>query len=586
MIDPLLSLGFALANPKGAYALLLGSGVSRSAGIPTAWEVVEDLVRKVAALKGAKVPGDPTAWYQAEFGEAPEYVGLLEQLSPSPTQRRELLRPYFEPTADEREAGLKLPTQAHRAIAGLVADGFVRIIVTTNFDRLLEQALADEGITPTVVSNADAIAGMLPLIHEQVVIAKVHGDYMDTRIRNVGDELERFEPALDALLDRVFDEFGLVVCGWSAEWDTALRAALARTKTRRFTTFWALKGPVVPDAQDLITLRRAQVIPIAGADAFFQEVLEKVRSLEEAGRPHPLSASVAVATLKRYLPELVDRIRLRDLVMGEVESLYALIASGALLTGQADTAEDFARRVSQNESAAEVVIALLATGAFWSEEDEQQSLWVRCVERLANPADADAGAGPWPSLRRYPALLALYAAGLGALANRRSNLFGALVLRPRVRVHSEVKRAAEVLHCRSDEIFHDAFARKLPGLEKRKAALSDHLFEVLRTSLRDLVPDEDDYADLFDRFEYFLALAYVGLRLKESPDARIWGPVGRFGWRAERNNFAMFKQVEEEAKIPGAVSWLFDDGLFNVRMERFLEVKREFDKLAYEWMRR
>ena len=34
MIDPLLSLAISLHSSKGVYALLIGSGVSTSAGVP------------------------------------------------------------------------------------------------------------------------------------------------------------------------------------------------------------------------------------------------------------------------------------------------------------------------------------------------------------------------------------------------------------------------------------------------------------------------------------------------------------------------------------------------------------------------
>lgn len=37
---------------KSVFALLLASGVSRSAWVPTDWEIVVDLVRKLATLKG------------------------------------------------------------------------------------------------------------------------------------------------------------------------------------------------------------------------------------------------------------------------------------------------------------------------------------------------------------------------------------------------------------------------------------------------------------------------------------------------------------------------------------------------------
>ena len=50
MINPTVRISLALDANKGAYALLLGSGVSAAAGIPTGWQIVSDLVTKVARL--------------------------------------------------------------------------------------------------------------------------------------------------------------------------------------------------------------------------------------------------------------------------------------------------------------------------------------------------------------------------------------------------------------------------------------------------------------------------------------------------------------------------------------------------------
>lgn len=46
--DPLTQLAFSLYENKGVFAVLLGSGLSRSAEIPTGWEITPDLVRRVA----------------------------------------------------------------------------------------------------------------------------------------------------------------------------------------------------------------------------------------------------------------------------------------------------------------------------------------------------------------------------------------------------------------------------------------------------------------------------------------------------------------------------------------------------------
>ena len=52
MIDPGHSLAFSIEANRGVYAVLVGSGVSRAAKIPTGWEVTLDLIRKLAKLCG------------------------------------------------------------------------------------------------------------------------------------------------------------------------------------------------------------------------------------------------------------------------------------------------------------------------------------------------------------------------------------------------------------------------------------------------------------------------------------------------------------------------------------------------------
>jgi NAD-dependent SIR2 family protein deacetylase len=42
---------------------------------------------------------------------------------------------------EDRQEGRKTPTAAHRAIAALVRSGYIRVLITTNFDRLLEESL-------------------------------------------------------------------------------------------------------------------------------------------------------------------------------------------------------------------------------------------------------------------------------------------------------------------------------------------------------------------------------------------------------------------------------------------------------------
>ena len=152
-VNPVESLVISMSAQPGVYALLLGSGVSRGAGIPTGWEVMVSLIKQLAVARGEDVPADPIGWYRGIFGRDVSYSDLLKQLGPMPATRRGILQRFFEPTDKQREQGLKQPSAAHTAIAALVARGYVKVIVTTNFDRLIENALSDAGVEPVVLST-------------------------------------------------------------------------------------------------------------------------------------------------------------------------------------------------------------------------------------------------------------------------------------------------------------------------------------------------------------------------------------------------------------------------------------------------
>jgi hypothetical protein len=118
IIDPLLSLAISMDSQKGISAILLGSGVSRSAGIPTGWEVITNLAFRLARAGGHRCKKSAAiGWFVQKYGEPPDYSRMLEALSSTPAERQQRLRSYFEPTVEEAEQGVKSPTAAHHAIA-------------------------------------------------------------------------------------------------------------------------------------------------------------------------------------------------------------------------------------------------------------------------------------------------------------------------------------------------------------------------------------------------------------------------------------------------------------------------------------
>ena len=529
MISPTESLAFSMHANPGVYAVLAGSGVSRAAKIPTGWEITLDLVRKLAALRRETCDPDPERWYWSAFSKEADYSDLLDALCGTATERQQLLRGYFELSADDREEGTKQPTATHRAIAALAAKGFIRVILTTNFDRLIETALDDAGVAPAVLTTPDQLQGALPLIHTRFCVVKLHGDYLDTRIRNTRAELDRYPEEFDRLLDRIFDEFGLVVCGWSAAWDGALREALYRTSSRRFTTYWAAHGEVEDEARQLIKHRGAELIRIKDADEFLGTVQQHVESLQEFARPHPLSTEATVASLKRYLSESQHRIRLSDLVDGVIERVVEA-TSGDAFAGNPSRVNDDAvnARMRGFEAACSTLLALGIMGGSWAEEEQEHIRpWERALGRL--------GSRDWPAsdsevdLRRYPAMLLLHALGLGAV-EADSLWFLERLLKTPVRTGYRQEEAAIL-------VFHPVrLAKSDPVIN---STLSKSLRECLRPHARRIIPDDTRYTLIFDKLEILLTLAYVHAHSRTTPL-----PRSAF-WYFHENGGRILNDIEE-----------------------------------------
>ena len=178
------------------------------------------------------------------------------------------------------------------------------------------------------------------------------------------------------MLDEVFDQYGLVVCGWSAVWDKALREAILRSPGRRFATFWLRRGPLKPEAKETVNHRRAIDISIKDADDAFESLADKVESLSEAVDQRPLDTALAVAQLKKYLPDPVNRIKLYDLVMSATDDVIDQVqefpVSGPL------EPQLYREQMEAYEEATAGLLKLISNGAFFSDRVEARQR-IRCL---------------------------------------------------------------------------------------------------------------------------------------------------------------------------------------------------------------
>lgn len=552
--DPMTQLAFSLYEGKGVFAVLLGSGLSRSAEIPTGWEITLDLIRRLARAQGVDDQSDWAAWYRKQTGQEPDYSALLEELASSPEERRSILQSYIEPTEEDRELGRKLPTKAHYAIAGLVRGGYIRVILTTNFDRLVENALRERGIEPTVVASIDALKGAEPISHSACYVLKLHGDYKDARILNTGAELGKYPAPYDALLDRVIDEYGLIVCGWSDEWDLALRSALLRAPNRRYPIFWAVHGKLGSGAEELVNQRGARVVPITDADSFFSGLEQRVETLAQTQRQNPLSIELLVNSTKRLLAKTESRIQLDELFTQETVRVLTRLDSTEF-TPQAPWEQiEFRARVQKYEAITESLASMAGVLGRWGDGNELPLVLDAIRSLYVQAEKASNGLTGYLNLRSYPAVLVFSSYGLGLTQSGRwgglHKLFDALIDRE----HGESRRVVKLLFLWSWKGTEGDAWKQLEGFDKRKTPLSDHLLDLLSEWGKRFIGLAHDFELLFERYEMLGSLAYLeqqttaGIEQElagTQPRGFAWMPVGRVGWHSN-NADKLVAELQEE----------------------------------------
>ncbi|MBM7460754.1 SIR2 family protein [Rhodococcus coprophilus] len=528
--DPAQMLAMSMHASPGVYALLVGSGISRSAGVGTGWDITKELATRKAALE--RNQDDPGPQFNVEQWWAETYPDLelgysavLGSSGLTQADRRKLLEKFFTPTDEDLAAGRKLPAPAHEAIARLVKRGTVRVIVTTNFDDLIEKALNAIGVPYQVISSPEEIAGSEPLVHSACTVIKVHGDFKRINVLNTEEELKAYHEDLDGLLDQVFDDYGLLTCGWSADWDTALVAAITRAPARRYPLYWAARGVLGENASQLLDARKGATIEIQDADSFLRALADQLEILDRMANP-PLTRDMAIGQLKRYLPDPLRRLDLRDLLDGEIQRIRTVLHKRPL---SPEHPVPWKADLDELTDHAELLMHLVANGITFDTDHKHDDLWVWVVEQLLRarrvPQPGEAVNGAWVRQTGVPAFFVLKAASFAAIASGRDDLFLRLHLEPTGsdRGHLDSATGAELREVPAWRVLYEYRLFEddsYNALKEESPTMSLPIRQRLKSTLMPLVSDDTAFELLSDRVEY-----RVGLLHQHFGRQGIWAPA-------------------------------------------------------------
>lgn len=538
-------------SQPGVFALLIGSGTSTGAGMLTGWGVVKSLAQRAAAAANLPLEDNPTDeqvtdwWATNGDGNDLGYSGLLKAVGQTPSARSALLGSYFQATEDDRENGRKVPGKAHKGIADLVARGSVRVILTTNFDELIEQALTAAGVTFQVISTEHEAAASTPLVHAGCTVVKIHGDYRALVQRNTVDELSSYDPAMKKLLAEVFENYGLITNGWSADWDHALVAAIKERTTRRYPLYWTTRSRLGTPAQALVTLHSGQTIDGVTADDFFPDLVQRLEALDSLSTP-PLTEEMAVARLKKLLPHRESYIELRDLLDIELDRIERILeARPELIPLLENRTYDLAAidsEFTRLREVCQVLIRLVTTGVMLDRDRIHTEVWVWALQRLLKARRYPRGSHhpQWMALGHYPALLLLRAIGMVAVAFDREDVFVQVATEPHWQEQHSSQPPEPAFSILQDyRVLDHEIVKELPRWNGTRWNYpgSELLEEDLQSLIGPLLGDNENYLATFHHAEYRMALAQTfldgGRQRQRLPLGQYCGET-QFSWDEER----------------------------------------------------
>ena len=357
-----------------------------------------------------------------------------------------------------------------------------------------------------------------------------------------------------------------------------MRAAFLRAPNRRYSVSWATRGTLGSGAQELATHRAAKAIPITGADEFFQTLQQRVETLGLSQRQHPASVELLVNSAKRYLSKPEHRIQLDELLSQETERLMVQLDDQQFAPQEQWSQEEFQSRVQRYKAVTEPLTRMAGVLGRWGDGSELNTVLDIVRGLYVHAEKVGNGVTVWLGLRSYPAVLAFTAYGVGLTRSQRWQTLHEFLVAPWPREHQDAKRTVSMLLLGAWKGERNDLWAQLEGLNNRKTAFSDHLFDVMNEWRSSFAGVSAEFELVYERFETLAALAY----LEEDSEASLEQafantphglfarmPVGRVGWH-DASATTLLQELQSEQMITA----LLNAG-FAYKSRRFLELFAE-----------
>jgi hypothetical protein len=217
--------GFALRASQTAW--LVGAGASADAGVPTASQLVDELlavlycsdngIRRSELERGPQWQSLVRTFYDGRHGLPPLadnsfYSEVFEKVYPDRDARARFVMDQLDG---------RRPHPGQHTLAALVAAGLAPVVITPNFETLLEDAIRpaldpDSGVRLTVLDPESSTRAAFTIATDtRPVLIKIHGDLGAVTLKNTTAELAEQDKSLRAATLSLLGRYGLLIVGYS-----------------------------------------------------------------------------------------------------------------------------------------------------------------------------------------------------------------------------------------------------------------------------------------------------------------------------------------------------------------------------------
>jgi len=217
--------GLIAQRPQN-FAWFIGAGASRTAGLPTATDIIwymkrryyrqeenQDVSEQDAQHDAVKTKiqsfmdsrGFPKPWSDGE------YSAYFDRIFGDNKERQ---RKFLSAILSEDKVTLSV---GNRVLSAMLAAGFARMVFTTNFDSVVERAYAEVSRRSLTAFHLEGSRSALRALNNEEfpLYCKMHGDFRHDSLKNLTADLATQNKELSSCFLSAATRAGLIVTGFS-----------------------------------------------------------------------------------------------------------------------------------------------------------------------------------------------------------------------------------------------------------------------------------------------------------------------------------------------------------------------------------